>query len=71
MAKNSQQIPPRLWNTFQFIIYINLEFLQDIINQHEESYDQEDLRDFIDAFLKKMKKAKGKDFSVKLKKRHI
>ncbi|XP_076818420.1 cytochrome P450 2U1-like isoform X2 [Clavelina lepadiformis] len=60
-----RKVPPvsSICEMFKSDSAVVFEFLQDIINQHEESYDQEDLRDFIDAFIKEMKKAKGKAFS--------
>ncbi|CAK8671316.1 unnamed protein product [Clavelina lepadiformis] len=60
-----RKVPPvsSICEMFKSDFAVVFEFLQDIINQHEESYDQEDLRDFIDAFLKEMKKGKDKNFS--------
>ncbi|XP_076802018.1 cytochrome P450 2U1-like [Clavelina lepadiformis] len=59
------KIPPmsflvsRIFSKLRFVH----EFLQNIIDEHEQSYDKENMRDFIDTFLKEMKKGDNQDFS--------
>ncbi|CAK8694869.1 unnamed protein product [Clavelina lepadiformis] len=40
-----------------------LKFLQSIIDEHEQTYDKENMRDFIDAYLKEIKNGEDKDFT--------
>ncbi|XP_076801696.1 cytochrome P450 2J6-like [Clavelina lepadiformis] len=45
-------------------ISIVVKFLQSLVDEHEQTFDKENLRDFIDCFLKEMKKGEDKSFTI-------
>ena len=45
----------------------NAEILRKLIDEHKETYDSENLRDFIDTFLLEMEKGKDSTFTVSQK----
>ena len=51
---------------FFYFIYFGTDWLREIVNEHEKTFDPENLRDFIDAFIAEKRKGTDKTFEVSI-----
>ncbi|CAK8674850.1 unnamed protein product [Clavelina lepadiformis] len=60
-----KKIPPFSFAQYKFLknSAITAKFVKDIVQEHRDSYDQGNLRDFMDAFLKEQQAGGSEDFS--------